>query len=93
MEGPPRIYPITFRAMADNRFKTYQVDECLATKSRNDARPESLRVDQDSIKLMHAHIVERAPMTPEARISMTRKAPTLANTCENRWGIAVAQRA
>lgn len=47
-----RMYPITFRRLADNRFKKYQVIECLATTPRNDARPESLRVDQDSIKLV-----------------------------------------
>lgn len=47
-----RMYPITFRRLADNRFKKYQVIECLATTPRNDARPESLRVDQDSIRLV-----------------------------------------
>ena len=47
-----RMYPITFRRLADNRFRKYQVIECQATKPRNDARPESLRVDQDSIKLI-----------------------------------------
>ena len=47
-----RVYPITFRRLADARFKKYQVIGCQATKPRNDARPESLRVDQDSIKLI-----------------------------------------
>lgn len=47
-----RMYPITFRRLADSRFKKYQVIECQATTPRNDARPESLRVDQDSIKLV-----------------------------------------
>jgi hypothetical protein len=47
-----RMYPITFRRLADNRFRKYQVIECQATKPRNDVRPESLRVDQDSIKLI-----------------------------------------
>lgn len=51
-----RMYPITFRHLADNRFKKYQVIECAATRPRNDARPESLRVDQDSIKLAGAVI-------------------------------------
>ena len=53
MDGRPRMYPITFRRLADNR---YQVDKCLATKPHNDARPESLRIDRDSIMLMHAQI-------------------------------------
>lgn len=47
-----RMYPITFRRLADSRFKKYQVIECRATTPRNDARPESLRIDQDSIKLV-----------------------------------------
>ena len=50
--GWVRMYPITFRRLADHRFKKYQVIECQATKPRNDARPESLRVDQGSIKLI-----------------------------------------
>ena len=59
------MYPITFRRLADNRFKKYLVIEFLATKPRNDARPESLRVDHDAIKMMHAGIAKRAPVTPE----------------------------
>ncbi len=51
-----RMYPITFRRLADNRFRKYQVIECRATRPRNDARPESLRVDQDSIKLI-GHVI------------------------------------
>lgn len=51
-----RMYPITFRHLADNRFKKYQVIECVATRPRNDARPESLRVDQDSIRLVGSAI-------------------------------------
>jgi hypothetical protein len=50
--GWVRMYPITFRRLADRRFKKYQVIECQATKPRNDSRPESLRIDQDSIKVV-----------------------------------------
>jgi hypothetical protein len=44
-----RMYPITFRRLIDRRFAKYQIIECLATAPRGDNRPESLRVDQDSI--------------------------------------------
>jgi hypothetical protein len=47
-----RMYPITFRRLADRRFKKYQLIDCLATRPRGDSRPESLRIDQDSIKLV-----------------------------------------
>ncbi len=46
-----RMYPITFRRLADKTFAKYQVIECLATRSPKDSRPESLHVDQDSIRL------------------------------------------
>lgn len=47
-----RMYPITFRRLADTRFAKYQRIECRATKPRDDSRPESRRVDQDSIQLI-----------------------------------------
>lgn len=47
-----RMYPITFRQLADNRFKKYQAIECLATRPRNDSRPDCPRIDQDSIELV-----------------------------------------
>jgi len=37
------------RRLVDRQFKKYQAIECLATTPRGDNRPESLRVDQDSI--------------------------------------------
>lgn len=46
------MYPITFRRLADRRFAKFQEITCKATRPRDDARPESLRVDQDSIKLV-----------------------------------------
>jgi hypothetical protein len=47
-----RLYPITFRRLADKRFAKYQIIECKAKKPRDDNRPESLRVDQDSIEIV-----------------------------------------
>ncbi len=47
-----RMYPITFRRLADRRFAKYQVINCRATRPRDDNRPESLRIDQDSIQLV-----------------------------------------
>ncbi|MFN8127126.1 MAG: hypothetical protein U0R64_11540 [Candidatus Nanopelagicales bacterium] len=45
-----RMYPITFRRLTDKRFAKYQRIECQATRPRDDSRPESLRIDQDSIQ-------------------------------------------
>lgn len=45
-----RMYPITFRRLADQRYAKYQVIECRGTRPRTDNRPESLRIDQDSIQ-------------------------------------------
>lgn len=48
-----RMYPITFRRLAGKQFAKYQVIECHAQKPRKgDFRPESLRIDQDTIKLV-----------------------------------------
>lgn len=47
-----RMYPITFRRLADKRFKKYQILTCEVGPPRQDNRPESLRVDQDTIKLV-----------------------------------------
>lgn len=47
-----RLYPITFRRLADRRFAKFQEITCKATRPRADHRPESLRVDQDSITLV-----------------------------------------
>ena len=47
-----RVYPITFRRLAD-QFAKYQIIECNVSKPRSgDSRPESLRADQDSIRLV-----------------------------------------
>jgi hypothetical protein len=47
-----RLYPITFRSLADRQFEKFQEIRCRATRPRDDSRPESLRVDQDSIELI-----------------------------------------
>lgn len=48
-----RMYPITFRHLAGKQFAKYQIIECQASKpSKGDYRPESLRIDQDTIKLV-----------------------------------------
>jgi hypothetical protein len=47
-----RMYPITFRRLADRSFAKFQEIVCNATRPRDDSRPESLRVDQDSIALV-----------------------------------------
>src|SRR5690349_14487056 len=45
-----RMYPITFRRLTDRRFAKFQRIQCNATIPRNDSRPESLRIDNDSIQ-------------------------------------------
>jgi hypothetical protein len=45
-----RIYPVNFRRLPA-KFKKYQVIECRWRRPNNDPRPESRRVDQDSIRL------------------------------------------
>jgi hypothetical protein len=47
-----RMYPITFRQLAERQFAKYQLIECAATAPRGDKRPESLRIDQDSIRIL-----------------------------------------
>jgi len=47
-----RMYPITFRQMAERQFAKYQLIECTATLPRGDKRPESLRINQDSIQMV-----------------------------------------
>lgn len=48
-----RMYPITFRRLAGKQFAKYQIIECQASKpKKGDFRPESLRIDQDSITLI-----------------------------------------
>ncbi len=50
--GWARLYPITFRRLAGKQFAKFQTISCRATRPRSDTRPESWRVDQDSIQLV-----------------------------------------
>ena len=48
-----RLYPITYRRLsAENRFVRFDLIEALLTKSTSDPRPESFRVDHDSIRVI-----------------------------------------
>jgi hypothetical protein len=47
-----RLYPITFRRLADKQFVKYQLIECEVARPRGDTRPESYRVDQATIRLV-----------------------------------------
>jgi hypothetical protein len=46
-----RLYPITFRELAGRQFEKFQIIRCRVARPNNDNRPESWRVDQDSIVL------------------------------------------
>jgi hypothetical protein len=46
-----RIYPVNFRRLAARRFQKYQVIECVGGVNPKDQRPESRRVDQDTIEV------------------------------------------
>jgi hypothetical protein len=48
-----RLYPITYRRLAkEHQFNRFDLIKVLLTKASNDARPESYRVDHDSIKVI-----------------------------------------
>lgn len=47
-----RMYPITFRRLAERQFKKYQVIDCMAAHPVRDSRPESLKIDQETIRLV-----------------------------------------
>lgn len=56
LESPPtlvRLYPIPFRDLPfDQQFQKYQVIEAELKKNKNDYRPESYKVNPDSIKTL-----------------------------------------
>ncbi|MEI6720687.1 MAG: hypothetical protein WCO67_07985, partial [Betaproteobacteria bacterium] len=61
-----RLYPITYRRLAaENQFNRYDLIEALLTKASNDSRPESFRVDHDSIR-----VLERAKLTDESKVRL-----------------------
>lgn len=46
-----RIYPVNFRALEPGvQFRKWQFISATFSKARNDARPESIRIHQDSIR-------------------------------------------
>jgi hypothetical protein len=48
-----RLYPITYRRLApEHQFNRFDLVEAELTKASNDARPESYRVNHDSIKVI-----------------------------------------
>jgi hypothetical protein len=48
-----RLYPIPYRDLdGDKRFKKYNIIQIRAIKARDDKRPESFKVDIDSIKIL-----------------------------------------
>lgn len=48
-----RLYPITYRRLPkEHQFNRFDLIEALLTKASNDSRPESYRVDHDSIKVI-----------------------------------------
>ncbi len=48
-----RLYPIPFRDLdSDQRFKKYNIIEVKAAKAKNDHRPESYKVDRNTIKVV-----------------------------------------
>lgn len=48
-----RLYPIRYRHLpTDRRFRRYDLIELRAEKPRDDHRPESLHVDEDSIRII-----------------------------------------
>jgi hypothetical protein len=52
-EGWLRLYPINFRSLPEGqRFKKYQIVQLKIRKHEKDQRPESYRVDENSIKLL-----------------------------------------
>jgi hypothetical protein len=48
---PVRLYPITYRYLNDEQFKLYQWITASIKKNPNDTRPESYKIDCDSIQM------------------------------------------
>jgi hypothetical protein len=48
---PVRLYPITYRYLNDEQFKLYQWITAGIQKNPNDTRPESYKIDCDSIQV------------------------------------------
>ena len=69
-----RLYPIPFRDLDnDQKFKKYSIIEVNCSPPSDDKRPESLRVDSDSIKVIDWLDTEKG--TWEKRKSIVSKVP------------------
>ena len=63
-----RLYPIRYRRLSkSDQFDRYDLVEMTTTKSSSDARPESYRVDEDSIKL-----IQHGGISEEAKVKLWR---------------------
>lgn len=62
-----RLYPITYRRLPkEHQFNRYDLIEALVTRASNDVRPESFRVDHDSIR-----VVDRAKvLSDESKVRL-----------------------
>jgi len=72
-----RLFPITYRRLAaENRFDRFDQIEAILTKSTSDPRPESFRVDHDSIR-----VIERGKaLSDESKVMLWR--PHVADSLE-----------
>jgi hypothetical protein len=69
-----RLYPIPFRDLDnDQKFKKYSIIEVNCSPPTDDKRPESLRVDSDSIKVIEEIDTEKG--TWERRKAIVLKVP------------------
>ena len=62
-----RLFPITYRRLApEHQFDRFDLIEATLTKASSDARPESFRVDHDSIR-----VIERgAKLSDESKVQL-----------------------
>ena len=52
-----RLFPIAYRFLSkDQKFRKYDWIQCLVTKAKTDNRPESYRLQDNSIKVLPCHI-------------------------------------
>jgi hypothetical protein len=62
-----RLYPIRYRRLkADARFDRFDLVEVEGERPRDDHRPESFHVDEDSIKI----VSRGAKLKPEAKVKL-----------------------
>jgi len=77
-----RLYPVPFRLLSsDQRFRKYQWVRSRIRKSTDDPRPESYRIDSDSLCLTG----EEVPTTKGWSLRKHLLAPHLAPSVEDLW--------